>query len=150
MKNAILPILLAFMAGAFVPIQTGANAYLSKGLGNGMLSTLVVFIVAALATLCMLLVQRPSIPPTHQLAAIPLYAWCTGGILGAAYIFLLIYTAPKLGMASVVGLVVLGQMLMAMTVDHFGWLGFAVHHINWKRIGGSILMILGLLIIKKF
>jgi len=60
----------------------------------------------------------------------------------------LIYTAPKLGMASVVGLVVLGQMVMAMLIDHFGWLGLSIHTINWKRLSGALLMIVGLLIIK--
>lgn len=138
------------MAGAFVPIQTGANTYLSKGLGNSMLSTLVVFLVALITAILILIIQKPSIPPINQLTGIPWYAWCTGGVLGTVYIFLLIYTAPKLGMANVVGLVVLGQMFMAIIIDHFGWLGFSIHHINWKRLAGALLMILGLIIIKKY
>ena len=150
MKSLILPILLAFIAGAFVPIQTGANAFLSKGLGNGMLSTLVVFLVASITTGIALLVQRPEIPSLPAMGTIPLYAWCIGGILGSAYIFILIYTAPKLGMATVVGLVVLGQMIMAMIMDHFGWMGLNIHKVNWGRIAGAALMIVGLLIIKKF
>ena len=126
----IIPILLAFAAGAFVPIQTGANAVLSKELGSGLLSTLVVFLVATVATILFLLIQKPIIPTMSQMSSIPLYAWITGGVLGAAYIALLIYTAPKLGMASVVGLVVLGQISIAMLVDHFGWLGMSIHHFN--------------------
>ena len=142
--------ILAFTAGAFVPIQTGTNAYLSKGLGNGMLSTLVVFIIASVTTLIALVVQKPEVPSLSLITLIPWYAWCIGGILGSAYIFLLIYTAPKLGMATVVGVVVLGQMLMAMIIDHFGWLGISTHEINWGRVSGTILMVIGLFIIKKF
>ena len=150
MKNFILPILLAFAAGAFVPVQTGANALLSKGLGSSMLSALVVFLVATVSTVAILLFQKPAIPTASQISAIPLYAWLAGGMLGAAYILLLIYTAPKLGMANVVGLVVLGQITIAMAVDHFGWLGMSVHHVNWQRLLGALLMVLGLVIIKKY
>ena len=150
MKNLIIPIILAFVAGAFVPIQTGANAVLSKGLSNGLLSTLVVFLVAAVATIVFLLIQRPELPSLQQAQSIPWYAWSAGGVLGSIYIFILIYTAPKLGMATVVGLVVFGQIAMAMTVDHFGWLGLDVHKVNWERIAGGALMIIGLLIIKKY
>lgn len=150
MKISIIAILLALLAGMFVPLQTGANAFLSKGLGHGMLSTLVVFLVASITSLIILLIQRPEIPSINQMTIIPWYAWLVGGVLGTAYIFILIYTAPKLGMASVVGLVVLGQMLMAMVMDHFGWLGLSIHAFNWRRLGGALLMIIGLLIIKKY
>ena len=150
MKQLLFPIVLALAAGAFVPLQTGANAFLSKGLGSGMLSTLVVFVIAAICSLIVVALQRPAIPEAGQLAAIPWYAWLIGGVLGTAYIFILIYTAPKLGMATVVGLVVLGQMLMAMLMDHYGWLGLNIHAFNWKRLAGAMLMIAGLLIIRKY
>lgn len=150
MKNMIVPLLLALLAGTLVPLQTGANTYLSKGLGNSGLSTLVVFIVAMVATLAFLLLQRPALPTSSQLSQIPWHAWCTGGVLGAVYIFLLIYTAPRLGMASTVGLVILGQLLMAMVVDHFGWYGMTIMHFNWKRLAGALIMVLGLWIIKKY
>ena len=47
MEKQWLFILLTLLAAAFIPIQTGANAVLRKNLGSGMLSGLVVFIVAA-------------------------------------------------------------------------------------------------------
>ncbi len=149
MRGILIPIILAFVAGAFVPIQTGANALLSRGLGSSMLSTLVVFLVATITTTVFLLFQRPAIPPIAEIGSIPLFSWILGGVLGSIYIVLLIYTAPRLGMASVVGLVVLGQIFMAMFVDHYGWLGMDIHHFNWKRLAGALMMILGLVIIKK-
>lgn len=150
MKSLIIPVLLAFAAGVFVPIQTGANALLSKNLGSGMLSTLVVFIMATLTTLLFVAFQRPTVPNMNQLSTIPIYAWVTGGILGAIYVYLLIYTAPKLGMASVVGFVIAGKIIMAIIFDHFGLMGFQQHAINWKRIIGAIFLVVGVIIIKKF
>ena len=150
MKQIVWPIILAVTAGAFVPLQTGANAFLTKGLGNGMLSTFIVFVVAAVSSLIILAFQRPVVPSFHDMAETPLYAWLVGGVLGAAYIFILITTAPQLGMATVVGLVVLGQMLMAMLMDHYGWMGLSIHLFNWRRLAGAALMIVGLLIIRKY
>jgi len=146
----IIPILLAFAAGAFVPIQTGANSLLGKGLGSGILSTFVVFVVATISTALCILFQRPVLPSMAQMGTIPVYAWLTGGILGAAYIYLLIYTAPRLGMAGAVGFVIGGQLIIAMLFDHFGWMGFTQHAINWKRVLGAVFLILGVLMIKKY
>jgi len=71
MKNLIFPILLAFAAGAFVPVQTGANSLLGKHLGDGMLSTLVVFVVATLAAFIMVAIQRPDMPQIDKIVEIP-------------------------------------------------------------------------------
>lgn len=141
-------ILLALLAGAFVPVQTGANALLSKNLNNGMLSTLIVFVVAGFVSLIILLIQRPEVPSVDNLKQIPVYAWFTGGMLGALYVFLLIYLAPKLGMAKVVGFVIAGQLLMAMVFDHFGIMGAAIHSFNFKKLLGCCIMILGLYFLK--
>jgi len=47
----------------------------------------------------------------------------TGGIFGAIYIAISILLLPRLGAALVVALIVLGQMLGALTFDHFALLG---------------------------
>lgn len=143
-------IALALAAGAIVPLQTGTNAALSRGLGNGIMASFVVFVIAALCMGIVLLIMRQSMPAASQLTSIPAYAWVTGGILGTVYIFLLIYLAPKLGMASVTGFVVAGQLLMAVIFDHFGLMNFPVHAINWQRMAGILLMAGGLFLIKKF
>ncbi len=144
------PVLLAVLAGAFIPVQTGANTFLSKGLGNLTLSTWVVFVIASLATLLILLLERPSIPPRSKLKAIPWFAWLCGGVLGSGYIYLLIFTAPTLGMANVLGIVVLGKVFTALAIDHFGWLGMGLKKINWKKGLGAALMLLGIFLIKQF
>ena len=54
-----------------------------------------------------------------------LYKW-TGGIIGAVYVCCVIILAPKIGAANTLGLVVGGQMVLAIILDHFGLLGFAV------------------------
>lgn len=150
MNTSILYILLALVAGAFVPFQTGSNTALTKALGSGFYASLVVFIVAALAMVAAIIVQRQAIPTAMQIHSAPVYSWFVGGILGAAYIFLLIYLAPKLGIANATGFVVAGQLLTAVLFDHFGLMNFPVHHINWQRVAGILLLCAGVFILKKF
>ncbi|MBJ7427662.1 MAG: DMT family transporter [Bacteroidia bacterium] len=150
MNASLLFVLLALLAGAFVPFQTGGNTILTKSLGSGFYASLVVFIVAALTIAIVIMLQRQSIPTTIQMQSAPLYSWFIGGVLGAAYIFLLIYLAPKLGIANVTGFVVAGQLITAIVFDHFGLLHFPVHPINWQRLAGIALLLSGLFLIKKY
>lgn len=149
-KMPVIYILLALLAGALVPFQTGSNTTLTRGLGNGFYATLVVFLVAAIAMLAMIVIQQQGIPPAAKLRAIPWYGWVGGGLLGAVYIYLLICLAPRLGIASVTGFVVAGQLVTAVLFDHFGFMGFALHPINWQRLAGVLLLCAGLLLIKKY
>lgn len=47
----------------------------------------------------------------------------TGGIFGAIYIAVSIFILPRLGAATVVALIVVGQMIGSLAFDHFGLLG---------------------------
>ena len=150
MQSQLLLISLALLAGAFVPFQTGSNTALTRSLGSGFYASLIVFMVASLAMIALIIFQKQNLPSVAQMQTVPWYAWVGGGILGGAYIYILIYLAPKLGIANVTGLVVAGQLITAILFDHFGFMGFAVHPINWQRLAGVLLLIGGLYLIKKF
>lgn len=150
MQKIGFALILALIAGALVPIQTGANTALSNGLDNVLLSTFVVFLVASLTTFLILIIQRPKIPPICKLMTIPWFAWLTGGILGSGYIYLVILTAPKLGMATVLGIVIIGKIFTAMAIDHFGWLSMKINKLSFGKILGAIIMLVGITIVKNF
>jgi bacterial/archaeal transporter family-2 protein len=146
----LLLLCLALLAGSLVPFQTGSNTALTRSLGSGVYASLVVFVVGAVGMLVVIVFQKQGIPSAAQMQTAPWYAWMGGGLLGAAYIYLLIYLAPRLGIANATGFVVAGQLLTAIVFDHFGLMGFTVHHINWQRLVGVALLISGLFLIKKF
>ena len=150
MNTQLFYIALALLAGSFVPFQTASNTVMSKTFQSGMYASLVVFLVAAMTMVFIIVAKQEPFPSTAQIREVPFFAWITGGVLGAAYIFLLIFLAPKLGMANVTGFVVAGQLLMAVAFDHFGLMGFAVHSINWQRVVGVVLLVFGLFLIKKY
>jgi transporter family-2 protein len=46
--------------------------------------------------------------------------WCAG-LLGAAFITMNAVVAPKLGLAATFLLVLSGQLVASLLIDHFGW-----------------------------
>jgi transporter family-2 protein len=47
-------------------------------------------------------------------------------------------------------LVVTGQLVFSVVVDHYGWIGFELHPAGWGRILGCVLMIAGFALIARF
>jgi transporter family-2 protein len=83
-----------------------------------------------------------------QLALVPAWAWL-GGILGAFYVVSSVIVGPRLGTATLVALVVLGQLGTSLLVDHFGWLGFAQHPITLVRLLGAVFLFAGVVLVAR-
>ena len=78
---------------------------------------------------------RDPVPSASTISRVPLWAW-SGGIFGAIFIGLSIITVPKLGGAAYIALLVTGQTIAALAVDHFGWLGIQERPIDLPRVLG--------------
>lgn len=61
-----------------------------------------------------------------------------------------ILLAPRLGAGELIGLVVAGQLIFSVLLDHFGWVGFAQHSASLPRLAGCAFMIVGVFLIAKF
>ncbi len=79
----------------------------------------------------------------------PWWIW-TGGVLGAFYLWLAIVLAPRLGATVLVGLIVAGQLIASLFLDHYGLLGFPHQPITLWRALGVALLILGVILIRRF
>lgn len=145
--NNLFYYLLALCGGVALATQTGVNAQLRSVVGNPVLATLISFLVGTLALLLyLLLFERNSFASIGNTSGMPLYKW-TGGLIGAAYVCGVIILAPKIGAANLLGLIVGGQILFALILDHYGLLGFAQHSINFYRLAGACLLIAGVMLI---
>jgi len=149
MNNSFLYLFLALSAGAMIPFQSAMNAQLGKALQSPYYAALTVFCIAAVGLVGYALATRYSMPALQQFSAAPAWAYL-GGILGGAYILLIVICAPKLGIGNATVLVLLGQVLSAVIIDQFGLLNTPVHVVNWQRIGGVMLIIAGVYLVKKF
>ncbi len=147
--NQLLFLFLALAAGMMIPFQSAMNAQLGKTLASPYYASLTVFAVAFFGLLIFILSSRMAIPSARQFGEVPFWSFA-GGLLGGVYILLIVVTAPKLGIGNVTVLVLLGQVISAVLIDQFGLLRSPVHPINWQRLAGVTLVVLGVYLVKKF
>ena len=141
--------LAAALAGLGFVVQQAVNASLRGALDSPFWAALANFAVGTVAMLAVLLALREPVPSLQAIARAPWYAW-TGGLLGVIYIAGSIVLIPRIGAATVVALIVVGQLLGSLAFDHFGLLGVPVHEIGLPRILGAGLLIAGVVLICLF
>lgn len=141
-------ILIAFASGAFLPIQAGLNTRLGKSIASPVHASMISFLVGVITVFIYTELTRQHV----SWAGIKSASWFTwlGGVLGAFYVTAIILAFPKIGPALTFGLVVAGQMTIAVLIDHFNILVARQHPINAWRILGIILIVSGVIIIRKF
>ena len=139
-------IVMAILAGMALPLQGAINSKLASFLHNPFLSALISFAIGTIALLAYILVSRI---PLNQLSGVRDASLITliGGLLGAFFITTTLVAVPKLGIALTFSLVILGQMLVTLPMDHFGVLGAVVKEINLSRIIGILMVIGGTILI---
>jgi bacterial/archaeal transporter family-2 protein len=130
-------LLFALAAGAMLPIQFGINAQLATWVGGSVRAAFVSFVVGALGLLLAVLIAARGWP--ERAGDAPWWVWI-GGLLGAFYVLGSIVTAPKLGAVTLVALILAGQAIASLLVDHFGWVGFEEHPITLLRVVGVLLL----------
>jgi transporter family-2 protein len=149
MQNGImnfLSYLLIVGAGMSVAFQQVLNANLRAQLGSPWWAGFVSYFVGMLT---MLTVATVSGGPAISLATAARTSWesWTGGLFGAIFIGTAILMVPRLGAATVLALMVVGQLLGALAFDQFGILGITQHPANSVRLAGAALLVLGAVLI---
>ncbi len=148
MINKVIWIVLAFLSGAFLPIQAGMNTRLGKAAANPVYAAMLSFVVGIIGIIVYILVTRQTVSWTGVKDA-PAYTWL-GGLLGAFYVTIIILAFPKLGPGLTFGLVVAGQMIMSVFLEHNNILVAQQNPISYMKILGIILVIAGVVIIRKY
>jgi bacterial/archaeal transporter family-2 protein len=140
-------LMFALAAGAMLPIQFGINAQLASWLGSSVRAALVSFVVGALCLFVVALAFARDWPPADRVSSAPWWVWI-GGALGAFYVLGSIVTAPKLGAATLVALILAGQAIASLLVDHYGWVGFEENPITPLRLLGVALLAGGVVLVR--
>ena len=142
-------VLLALAAGATVPTQAGINARLDLFTQSPVLSAGVSFAVGTVVLALYAAARRIGLPPLAAVAGHPWWIW-SGGALGAFFVSAVIVLAVQLGATAMVALVLTGQLVTSIVLDHYGLLGYSAHPVNGWRILGVALLFAGAYLIKKF
>ncbi len=148
MKNDIIFFALALITGALIPIQAATNAAFSKSIGNPLITGLMVFVVGLIGMLLFILLSKTSFPARQQLASAPIYGYL-GGVIVATYVVMITVLVPRIGVGTAIGLIVTGQIICAVVIDHFGLFNVPVHSISLTRGAGMLLMIVGVYLVMK-
>lgn len=139
----------AFLGGILNTVQSGANATLSKTLGQPIAAALIVSAVNAIVYLAVAPFAGLAIPKADAIAHVPWWAWL-GGVLGGFYVLTAIFLAEKLGAAIFTGLTVTAGITTSVLLDHYGLVGFKQHAAGLWRIIGCLLMVGGLALVSIF
>lgn len=149
MKASIFLMLIALVSGAMLPVQAGLNAKVGKAVGDPIYAALISFFVGTIGLFVYALIARIDLSQISNTTSLHWTVWLAG-ILGAFYVSAIIILVPRIGAALTFGLVVAGQLMLSLLLDHFGWLEVSVHTFNWKRLIGALLVVVGVLIIRSF
>lgn len=142
-----MSIILGFLAGVGLTIQTSVNTRLRKKVGSPYNASLVSFVVALLFLSALLLITGQGLHiPLAQLLNEPAWIWI-GGICGLVFLTGNILLFSKLGGVQTVVLPVLGQILMGLIIDNFGLFYSQKTPLSVFRIAGAVMVILGVVLV---
>ncbi len=138
--------LLMLAAGIGIPVLAALNAALGTRLGSPVSAAMILFCVAMLSTaLVWILAGRPSLAAATEA---PKHLFL-GGVLIAFYVLSITFVAPHFGIGNAVFFVLLGQLISAAAIDHFGLFGAQVTALNLTRAAGISVMVLGVWITQR-
>ncbi|WP_332236623.1 DMT family transporter [Sporolactobacillus sp. KGMB 08714] len=147
----ILLLLFGLFAGMVIPLQTSINSRLGLRLKSPFISSAVSFFVGMVFLFIVSLIAEPYFfSEGARLFSLPLWMLIGGGCIGVVYLTANILLLPHLGSALTVVVTLLGQMIMALAIDQFGWFRVPVHELNGPRLLGILLMLAGVFVVERF
>lgn len=144
----VLSCLWVVCAGASVALQQVLNANLRGHLGSPWWAGSVSYLVGLLVMLaCAVLMPGPRLAEVFSGGGSSWVAW-TGGLFGALFIGISIFMVPRLGVATTLALIVVGQMAGALALDHLGAFGMPQESVSLTRMAGAVCLVLGVVLVR--
>lgn len=127
LKLLSLPYIIAGISGIAMAIQGTLNSALSQK--TSLLSaTLIVHVIGSIIALITVLAWKNPLL-NYKWNAIPWYFYL-GGVLSVLIVGLVAVSIPKIGVCNATTAIIIGQVSMAVLIDHFGWLG--MNRLTWN------------------
>lgn len=135
--------LVMLAAGVGVPVLAALNAALGVRLGSPVAAAAILFTVALVATLIALAFAGPA--AVMGAAGAPWHLFLAG-LLVVFYVLSVTFIAPRFGVGNAIFFVLLGQLISAAVIDHFGLFGARVAALSLTRAAGIALMAAGVFV----
>lgn len=128
--------MIMLIAGIGIPVLAALNAALGQRLGSPMAAGVVLFMVALLSAGIVFALSGASLKgatsaPPHLFLA---------GCLVAFYVLSITWIAPSFGIGNAVFFVLIGQLISAALIDHFGLFGATQTPLTLARVAGLAVM----------
>ena len=137
-------LIIALAAGIALATQSAINTQLAKAMsGEAVIAT---FISFAVGTIVLFFIAWVKTDLWGNLSTVPSQPWwkLIGGVLGAVVVFTTVLLAPKLGITAMLFFIIVGQLITATTIDHFGLIGMPIREVNITKLIGLIIVAFGL------
>ncbi|HHV61506.1 MAG TPA: DMT family transporter [Firmicutes bacterium] len=141
MSFKLIALLVALFSGVFMAIQGSLNSRLGKIIGLWE-ATLVVHVVGLLTIAIILFVLGLGKGDIGRLPGAPWYT-LIGGLLGVLIVYSVVVSIPKLGVAVATTSIIVGQVMTALIIDHYGIFGLQRVPFTWLKGIGLVLLAAG-------
>ncbi len=132
--------------GCSLASQAGINAELRTALSSPVQAAFFSFLLGTLALgLLAATTGRDWFRP-GALAATPWWAWL-GGLLGAFIVTMSVFLAPRLGALTLAIAIICGKVFASLVLDQRGWLGYPRVPLTMPRVVGTVLLVLGVMLV---
>lgn len=135
------------LTGVGIPILAALNGGLGARLDSPMAASMILFGLAFLIATAGA-AMTGSIGQIRFTSDIP-FQFYLGGLFVAFYVIAVTFIAPKFGVGNAIFFVLVGQLVSAATIDHFGMFGAMQFPVDGKRIAGIALMIAGVYLARR-
>ncbi|MEL6099956.1 MAG: DMT family transporter [Pseudomonadota bacterium] len=132
--------IIMLLAGIGIPLLAALNAALGVRIGSPSAAAVILFLVALATAMIAMLLTGPQ--ALTKAVGAPRHLFL-GGVLVAFYVLSITYIAPHFGVGNAIFFVLLGQLISAAAIDHFGLFGASVSPLGLARAGGIGLMAIG-------
>lgn len=148
----IIPAILAFVSGGILALQVVVNSQARLRLPidgkspHALQAAMVNFAGGTILLILICLFVRFQWPTAATIRQAPWWIW-SGGALGIVYVASSVVLGHRLGLTLFFTLVVAGQIVSSMVIDHFGVGGAVVRSVNWGRVLGAGLVLCGVVVV---
>ena len=138
-------ILIALLSGALMSVQGVFNTDVTKNTSLWVSTCFVQFSALAVCLIIWFFTDRQSF---STILDVPNKYALLGGVLGAFITVTVIRGMESLGPAKAAMLIVISQLVVAYVIEIFGMFGVDKQPLEWRKVGGMLLAILGIVIFK--
>ena len=133
---------LTVLLGVVLTVHLAMNGKVGAVIGNPRVGNALFWCIGAITAVAIGLTgwQAGALGGLRQVNPVLL----TAGAMGASLVFGIAWLIPQIGAGPMTLMLLAGQILSAMVLSHFGWLGSPVQPVTTMNMVGALIMVAGI------